>query len=208
MATTLEAIVQFTGVPAATPTAKAHGLNVSGIGVIPDRYGRKTTGNFTITFDAVNVTVTNNGSSPANIDVWCKFIYSPERAFGSSQVTVLTGSPFEMGGPLSGSGGSGNGDHYGSCIVNNVDATPLFLANSDATRLTGIASNGVGRPVITLADAGIYVLHATPGAGQVYTAEARQNPPGGTVVEIYVFDSATQTLSDNVFAHVSIFGPY
>jgi len=86
-------ILNIQNVPPATPTDVAHGLHVDGRGVTPDLI-IPDHDTFTITADDTNVTITNNGASPAHIHLLCIHWHSFLRVFGAEGVDALTPQPF------------------------------------------------------------------------------------------------------------------
>lgn len=103
MATRLINILSFTDVAAGDTVAQAHNLNSNGVALIPDLLMADVSG-FTVTADNTNVSVTNNGSTPADINVWAEYKHSMLRLFGAVQTTQLTPAPFVAS---SGSGSAG-----------------------------------------------------------------------------------------------------
>jgi hypothetical protein len=103
MAAQLENIVQFVAVGAGLTVVQSHGLATQqGKPLTPDLIARQTTGDFTITVTSTTVSVTNNGASATNVDVWVRSHHTFERCFGGDQNTTLPVQPFELGGPGSG----------------------------------------------------------------------------------------------------------
>ena len=102
MANRLKNILRFTNVAGGGGMAsQAHLLNVNDVGVVPDLVLRATTGDFDITADDTNVTVTNNGADPADIDVYVHHWHTYEREFGTyglNPVTDLVPQPFVASG--------------------------------------------------------------------------------------------------------------
>lgn len=93
MASQIKSIVSFVAVAPAATALLPHGLNVDGLGVIPDEL---TPGaqDFTVTADATNVSVTNEGLVAANINVLAEWWHTENRVFGDAAVTNLTPRPF------------------------------------------------------------------------------------------------------------------
>lgn len=114
MATQLKNIVRFMNVPAApgpgNTVSLPHGLAWSPPGggeipQVPDILIPNTFG-FTVTADAINVTVTNNQDVPASVDVLAELWHTFERAFGPSGVEDLVPQPFVVNQGGAGGGGS------------------------------------------------------------------------------------------------------
>jgi hypothetical protein len=101
VATQLKNIVRFVNVAIGVPTSLPHSLNIDGRSVVPDFVG--AVGDFTVTANATNVTVTNNGNAPADLDVIVEHWHTIERAFGAASTTVLVPQPFVL---RAGAGGS------------------------------------------------------------------------------------------------------
>ena len=102
MATQLRNIVRFTGVAPSTPTSLAHNLNLDGVGLVPDLL-IQSRGDYTVTADDTNVTVTNNGLIASSIDVFVVHWHTIDRVFGADTVTSLTPQPFVVVGDSAGS---------------------------------------------------------------------------------------------------------
>lgn len=68
MATQLKNIVQFVNVAAGGTAVLPHGLNINGVGLIPDLLMQPRP-DFTVTADDTNITVTNNSLGVATVDV-------------------------------------------------------------------------------------------------------------------------------------------
>ena len=96
MATQLKSIVTFTNVGAGGFSQQPHGLNVAGVGVIPDEL-KLSDSTFSVTADDTNITVTNNGPSMASVSVLAEHWHTLERVFGSSSVKNLSPQPFVDG---------------------------------------------------------------------------------------------------------------
>lgn len=81
--------------PVGVPTSLPHGLQrPAGVAVIPDIVTPGEGGaNFTVTADATNVTVTNNGPAAADLDVEVESWHSFERSFPAGAI-ALTPQPF------------------------------------------------------------------------------------------------------------------
>ena len=105
MATTLIQIVAFTAVGAGVTLQHAHDINLNDVPTIPDFVAGDTPG-FTITVTSTHVSVTNNGLSASNVNVWLELKHSIPRQLGSVQTTNLSPRPFVSStGSTSGSGG-------------------------------------------------------------------------------------------------------
>lgn len=104
MSQTLIQIVTFTAVGASATVALPHGLNINGTGVTPDLL-LQSNGDFTVTADDTDITVTNNGDAEANCDVWAEYKHSLLRNFGGN-TQQLTPAPFVPA--TGGGGGSGS----------------------------------------------------------------------------------------------------
>ena len=92
-------VVNFVAVPAGGTVSLPHGLNEGGVGVIPDEIKRRSSGNFTLTADATNVTATNNGGAPADCQVLCERWHSIERELGVAYTpSDLSPQPWETDG--------------------------------------------------------------------------------------------------------------
>lgn len=111
MADRLIQVIAFEDVPASGTVALPHAINVGGTAMIPDFVATDTPG-FTVSVDAAEVTVTNDGSAEASVNVWLELKHSIQRAFGAAQTTSLTPRPF-----VASSGGSGGGGGGGSGVV-------------------------------------------------------------------------------------------
>jgi len=97
MTTRLKNILTFTNLAPQASAQLSHSLNIDGVGVIPDT-AIPNLGDFAITgATATTLTVTNNGSVTATVNVLVEYFYSPERAFGDPSnppFTQLTPAPF------------------------------------------------------------------------------------------------------------------
>ena len=90
--TTLKNIIRLAAVAPGT-TVVAHGLNVNGRGVRPDKLEKSTSGLFSVSADATNLTVINQGGVSADIDIYIEHWHTIERAFGAAGTTELTPQP-------------------------------------------------------------------------------------------------------------------
>lgn len=82
MATVLKSVVEFVNVPVGATQAAPHGLNWSGRAVRPD-VAWPSAGGFDLAFDEINVTVTNNGDAPSDIEVLVESWHTFDRCFGT-----------------------------------------------------------------------------------------------------------------------------
>lgn len=89
MATQLKNILSFSGLVTGTPVSLPHGLNLNGVGVIPDLTS-PASGNFTVSADATNVTVTRKTGDPDSVSVFVIYWHSENRVFGQA------GTPFSQ----------------------------------------------------------------------------------------------------------------
>jgi hypothetical protein len=152
MATQLKNIIAFTAVGAGAQQTVAHGLNIDGRGVTPDKL-EFDNGDFSfIAADATNVTVQNDGAGVANCNVMCEHWLTVERTFGPVSITSLTPQPFIVAG--SGGGGSNVADWLGTtgADVNVGNAAPpvagQVLKATNPTTATWQADSGVSNPLI------------------------------------------------------------
>lgn len=152
MGTQLINVVAFTAVPAAGSTALPHGINVNGVDMAPD-FVAFSVGDFTAVVTSTTVTVTNNGSAPADCNVWCELKHTTQRWFGAAQTTSLTPRPFIAFG---GGGGSSGGAFQTQWIYRpGSGATgPVVYADFDElyTSLDAVrvANGGLGSYQITM----------------------------------------------------------
>ncbi len=188
MASQLKNILAFALVPPAVPTSLPHGLNINSLAVIPDVLLPSASG-FTVTADAANVTVTNNGAAPANVDVYAEAWHSSERVFGAQPppgAPALLGSlspqPFS---PDYSSGGA----------LNPARTIVVALSGGHATTITaGLAQVAALIPAPSATDPAAVLVY--PG---IYS-EAPMTVPGyvsliGVGGKVSTFVDATVTTS-------------
>lgn len=101
---TLMNALSFVAVAPAATAIQPHRLNRNGVGIIPDLLLVTTAGNFVVSANAVNVTVTNNGGVAGSVDVYAIAWHSIVRVLPPGVVN-LTPQPFISGG--SGAGAPG-----------------------------------------------------------------------------------------------------
>lgn len=83
MKTRLFSIVSFVAVAPGDSVSLPHGINVSnGTSIVPDEIKRRTDGDFEVTADTTDVTVTNTGAEASDIDVLCERWHTIERQLG------------------------------------------------------------------------------------------------------------------------------
>jgi hypothetical protein len=106
MSTRLIQTLAFSGVPAAGQASLPHSINIAGRALVPD-FVAVDNGDFRdgIIVTSTTVTVTNNGSAPADCNVWLEYKHTIQRAFGAVQTTSLVPNPFIAA--ASAGGGSG-----------------------------------------------------------------------------------------------------
>ncbi len=132
MADQLSQIVTFVAVGPGATVVLPHNINVNGYPQVPDLVF-PSAGSFTVTADAANVTLTNNGSVPATFSVYLWLQHSILRAYDGVQVTGLVPRPFYVAGGGDGVSGGVTYDFVfqpGGVTIDNVhaDYTSLILA--------------------------------------------------------------------------------
>lgn len=169
MATKIKHIVRFVNVPAGATAVLPHGLNIDPPGgeggpepQVPDQVLPGKPG-FTVTADAVNVTVTNNTAVERSIDCLCEFWSTPERAFGAASITELVPRPFipDFGDALNeGSAVLGFGAGEIGSGIGSDDLWPWFDQNSQD-------------------ESGIDIEMPVPRAGTIRNLTVQHNDPVG-----------------------------
>jgi len=142
MATRLIQIVPFTAVPASGTVALPHQINVNGVPEKPDFVAADTAG-FTVTVTAAQVSVTNNGASPASVNVWLELKHTTSRQLGTVPDTLypsLIPRPFVV---ASGGGSGGGGSTY--AFVYQPGGTPHDNVFDDWT-LLDVAMSAISGP--------------------------------------------------------------
>lgn len=174
--TTLKNIIRLT---AAAPgvTTVAHGLNIDGVSVRPDKLETSTSGSFTVSADATNLTVINQGGVSADIDIYVEHWHTIERVFGAAGTTELAPQPFQPG---AGSGGADPGVNTvrfaddGALInvyVDGVNGSDDNDGLTEATALQTIPTVYRKFPMITLENSRVRVhLAGVGGFGANATA--------------------------------------
>ncbi len=108
MGTRLLQVLTFANVGAGATVNLAHNININGTQQIPD-FIAADAGGFTITADAVQVSVTNDGDAPATVNVWLELKHSMPRELGRSPTGLtqpsLVPRPFIVAGGAGGGGG-------------------------------------------------------------------------------------------------------
>lgn len=89
----LKNIVTFASVNGQATVSSPHGLNLDGTGLTPDLLQLDTDGDFTVTANATNITVTNTGNTATSISVLAERWHSIPRAL-PPPVVNLTPQPF------------------------------------------------------------------------------------------------------------------
>jgi hypothetical protein len=84
----------FTNIAAATQSAQAHGLNITGIGIVPDLVQFDNSAFDMISCTATTITVINRGGATASCSVRVSYDHSIQRAFGNTAIDALTPTPF------------------------------------------------------------------------------------------------------------------
>jgi hypothetical protein len=175
--TRLLQIVTFTNVPAASTITLPHDLNISGASVVPD-FIAGDVGGFTITADATTISVTNNGSAPASVDVWLERVHSIPRELGGA-ILNMAPQPFVA---AAGGGGSSGG------VIVEDEGTPIL---SPATAL-----NFVGPGVTATDGGGGTAIITVPGGIAGLTFEDEGTPIAGNPHTVVNFVGAGVTATD------------
>jgi hypothetical protein len=153
MATQLKNIIAFTNVGIGAQQTVAHGLNIDGRGVTPDKL-EFDNGDFSfVGADATNVTIQNDGTAIASCNVMAEHWLTVERTFGPVSVTTLTPQPFVVAG-AGGGGGGGVAEFLGTtgADVNVGNAAPPaageVLKATSATTAVWLPDSGVSNPLV------------------------------------------------------------
>lgn len=128
MGTKLLQIVQFTEVAPAAVVVLPHQINVNGVAQAPD-YVAANASDFTVAVTSTTVTVTNNGTTPASVDVWLELKHTTERQLGSTDATFypsLIPRPFVIVSSDTSNGTGGGGGGGGGNTFLTVNPTPQF----------------------------------------------------------------------------------
>ncbi len=100
-------IITFTNLAGGATSSQNHLLSVNGVPLVPDFvWGNNT--QFSVSANSTSVTVTNNGAGAATINVFCCWLHSILREFGSDATLTLTPDPYILIG--GGQGGLPSGD--------------------------------------------------------------------------------------------------
>jgi hypothetical protein len=149
MASQLKNIVTFTAVASGGQSTLAHGLNVDGLGVVPDKI-EFDNGDFTyISADDTNLTVRNDGAAPANLNALCEHWHTIERTFGSTAVTALNPQPFVV------EGEGGPGGVTNPLILQTGNAVVTAPAGQASAAIGHGASGGVGTAEVQVDTVGV-----------------------------------------------------
>jgi hypothetical protein len=219
VATQLKNIIAFTGVAAGATETLAHELNVDDLGVTPDKI-QLDNGNFTyISADATSITVRNDDTVPASVNVLAEHWHTIDRCFGASAVTELNPQPFV---PAAGST-SGGVERFAppekwqqpnvAAGQTDVDLGALLSVNYDTIKMIR-AGSIVGlstrfTEAITDANAGSAVVTVTVNgvAGALSLSHSSgSNPNGGEAIQAAGTD--TFTAGDLVGIQITTLGTF
>jgi len=140
---TLRSVISFAAVAPGASQSLAHGLNFQTRDVVPDVFARRTTGSFSVTFTTTQVTVQNLGVDASDINVLCWAWHTIERAFGSTPLFTLAGTPFELGN----NGGAAQAAGQAITFCGGVGTLDIYV---DATNGNDANTGLVGDPLQTI----------------------------------------------------------
>jgi len=130
MANRLKAELTFANVAAGATATLAHGLNLNGTGLIPDRvvFDINSAGFDVSAVDDTNLTVINNNGFVATAAVLVERWHSIERVFGDSALAIVTGglTPRPLVSGVGPGAGAGRTDVF-TYICTGAEGSDFFI---------------------------------------------------------------------------------
>lgn len=162
--------IQIVNLAPATPTAFAHGLNIDGVGLVPDRVEADNAELQINSADATNVVVENIGAAPVSGTVQASHLHSLGRVIPPGLVNLPV-QPF-----IPQSGGGGGVGTAGALATTGADvdvasAAPpsagLVLKATDATHAQWLPDSGVSNPLVLATGNGTVTAPAGYASGAI-----------------------------------------